>query len=357
MKKVFITILLFVSFAISGMASELQEPVLKVGVAAYPPFVIFNGNGVAGISVDLWNNIADSLKLRYHYVRFTSYLDMMDAMGRDEINLTINPLTMTENRLAQFRLTIPFYTSKLALVERPVSAIPMTTVFLSLINWRTLRLLFVICVTVFIFSLLIWLAERRKNNREFRKGHQGIADGVWWAFVTMTTVGYGDKIPKTRLGRTLTLIWMFFAIALMLLFTAEISSELTITKLQGDIDTVDELRKVKVGTLEQTGFSAFCEINRIQYVPYTDLKEGVDAVSDRKIEAFIGDYATLEYLSETDKLGKSLVINPTSLNEQFFCFGANKNYLRLIDEINPIMLDITESAQWTEILYKNGIRP
>ncbi|MBE0647904.1 MAG: transporter substrate-binding domain-containing protein [Bacteroidales bacterium] len=151
------------------------------------------------------------------------------------------------------------------------------------------------------------------------------------------------------------MIWMFYAIFLMFTFTAEISSELTITKLQGTISNIEDLRKIKVGTLEQTGFASFCEINHIQYTPFTDLMDGLQAVTNHEIEAFVGDVATLEFLFNKYKLGKSLQITPTSLNEQYFCFGATRNRLDLIDQINPVLLDLTESAEWVEILYENGI--
>lgn len=328
---------------------------IRIGVSEIPPFVIFDGDGITGVSVDLWRNIADSLQTDYRYIRFANYLDLMTALKNGDVDLTINPVTLTDNRLKHFRLSIPFYTSRLALAQHPSGRIPILTVLLSLMNWRTLQLILLLSSVVFVFALLVWLAERRHNDKQFRKDHRGIADGVWWAFVTMTTVGYGDKIPKTKLGRGLTLVWMFYAIALLFIFTAEISSELTVTKLQGDVDTVEELRKIRVGTLEQTGFSAFCDINRIQYVPFTDQRLGLDAVTGRKIEAFIGDYATLAFMFERFKLGKNLVLNTTRLNEQYFCFGANRDALQLIDKINPVLLDVTESAEWVEILLRNGI--
>jgi len=356
MKRFLLPLLVIIAFQIKGYTAT-QQPTdqIRIGVAEIPPFILLDSNNIRGVSVDLWRNIADSLQINYRYIKFTNYLDLMTALQNGDVEFTINPVTLTDNRLKHLRLSIPYYTSRLALAQRPSGKFPVFTVFLSLMNWKTLKFILLLTAVVFIFALLMWIVERRHNTTQFRKSHKGIADGIWWAFVTMTTVGYGDKIPKTKLGRGLTIVWMFYAIALLFIFTAEISSELTVTKLQGEVDTVEELRKIKVGTLDQTGFSAFCDINRIQYLPFTDLKQGLYAVKERKIEAFVGDYATLEYMLERFKLGKDLVLNPTRLNEQYFCFGANRQYLPLIDRINPVLLDVLESAEWVEILYRNGI--
>ncbi len=49
-------------------------------------------------------------------------------------------------------------------------------------------------------------------------------DAIWWAFVTITTVGYGDKYPVTTEGRVIAAILMTVGVGLFGTFTAYISS-------------------------------------------------------------------------------------------------------------------------------------
>ncbi len=49
-------------------------------------------------------------------------------------------------------------------------------------------------------------------------------DGVWWAWETVTTVGYGDEAPSTVAGRLIAIALMIFGAGLFSLFTANLSA-------------------------------------------------------------------------------------------------------------------------------------
>jgi voltage-gated potassium channel len=62
--------------------------------------------------------------------------------------------------------------------------------------------LFFVLVTVSIIGSLMYLIEGEENR------FTSIPKGVYWAIVTITTVGYGDIYPQTVLGRTLAALLM-----------------------------------------------------------------------------------------------------------------------------------------------------
>ncbi|XP_030845384.1 potassium voltage-gated channel subfamily C member 1 [Strongylocentrotus purpuratus] len=53
---------------------------------------------------------------------------------------------------------------------------------------------------VLISSSLVYYAERWVAGDDQKNDFQNIPVGFWWAVVTMTTVGYGDLVPRTWLG-------------------------------------------------------------------------------------------------------------------------------------------------------------
>ncbi|WP_306171340.1 potassium channel family protein [Porphyromonas gingivalis] len=49
-------------------------------------------------------------------------------------------------------------------------------------------------------------------------------DAIWWSYVTITTVGYGDKYPVTTEGRIIAMFLMTAGVGLFGTFTAYIAS-------------------------------------------------------------------------------------------------------------------------------------
>ncbi|XP_053383375.1 potassium voltage-gated channel protein Shaw-like isoform X15 [Mercenaria mercenaria] len=59
-------------------------------------------------------------------------------------------------------------------------------------------LIFFLVLGIVVFAALIFYAERIQYNPT--NDFESIPVGLWWAIVTMTTVGYGDMVPKTYVG-------------------------------------------------------------------------------------------------------------------------------------------------------------
>ena len=59
-------------------------------------------------------------------------------------------------------------------------------------------------------------------------------DALWWAFVTITTMGYGDQFPVTEGGRLVGALTMVVGIAIFGVIAGSLSSVLTASRRSGD---------------------------------------------------------------------------------------------------------------------------
>ena len=83
-----------------------------------------------------------------------------------------------------------------------------------------LRVFLAIAIVMTVGAAVVFFFEKDQNPEHF----ESIYHAVWWALVTMTTVGYGDKVPMTVGGRLAGVVIMFSGVALVSMFTATISS-------------------------------------------------------------------------------------------------------------------------------------
>ncbi len=87
----------------------------------------------------------------------------------------------------------------------------------TLFNSRRLRtILAALVFFIFLFGYLFYVSE---------PGVRNLGDGIWWALVTITTVGYGDITPVTTLGRLVASSLMLLGLGLIATITAIVSAK------------------------------------------------------------------------------------------------------------------------------------
>ena len=90
--------------------------------------------------------------------------------------------------------------------------------------------LFAVLTLVIIFGALMYMVEDNEN------GFTSIPQSIYWAIVTLTTVGYGDISPQTTIGQTIAAVIMIIGYGIIAVPTGIVTAELS-RKYKKDIST------------------------------------------------------------------------------------------------------------------------
>jgi voltage-gated potassium channel len=78
--------------------------------------------------------------------------------------------------------------------------------------------------------LLGGFAEYLVESKQPGASITSLGNAIWWAVITITTVGYGDYTPVSPLGRIIGVIVMFFEIGIVVTLVSVISQRRTLRK-------------------------------------------------------------------------------------------------------------------------------
>ncbi len=351
-----ITLILFLLLFV--LSATFSNDTLRVAYYLEPPFVVKSEDGtLSGPSVWLWENIAKDNNLAFKYIEMPLE-KVLQALENNNADATLSPLTITAKRYQAIDFTSPYYIEHASLLERNVSSLQKSWHFIkSFFSINFLRALGALVFVILVFGVLIWFFERQKNNDEFHKGIKGIWEGFWWSAVTMTTVGYGDKSPRTIGGRIISLIWMFTAVIIISGFTAGIASSLTVNNISSSHDNIDDYKKNNLGTIEGSATNEWLKNNFfIKKKEFVTMEDALYALEKKEIDAIAYGRASLQSVMKTDTLSKYQLID-IKYNPQFYAFGLNKNLPNtLVKSINYSMLYNIEKMDWKILLTENGLK-
>jgi ABC-type amino acid transport substrate-binding protein len=309
---------LIAATAAAQTVSKLPDRELVVGVVEAPPYAMKDSSGQwTGFTVDLWKTIAGDLRLPYRFEEGTEE-GVLEGISERRLDLGTGPFaaTMDRERVVDFSHT--YLRTGLAVAVRPrTRAERVITLFRSLVDSEAAHLIGAIALLSIVFGFALWLAERRKNPQFPAGPAAGIGSGVWWASVTTTGVGYGDKVPITLQGRLVAILWMLVSLILFVMLTAGLTATLAVAEFQKG--RPQDLRRSVVGALDGSVSADFLRRNQLPYKLYPDFRAVLDALTAKRVDAVMANEAILHHYASRSG-GAALEVLPQIFMSEAYAF-------------------------------------
>lgn len=294
----FTNVPLFAQSPPSADAAQISEDVLTVGIVVSPPYAIKDSEGNwSGISVELWRNLAEQEKLRYEFREFDKVEAMEDALAAGALRVAL-AADLTAERTDSARFLQHHYLTTLGMA-RPQRNQLWNTVR-SFFSMQLLWIILSLSALLLVVGTIIYFVERKPNEDQFggdRSTLQGIGSGFWWAGVTMTTIGYGDKAPVSLGGRIVAMLWMLIAMAVSASLTAALVSA---TSAKDVIDFPNDLTNYKVAAMEASAATTFLDNRGYEYTTFESLEKAMESIKDQDFDLVVGDVTALRYLKKNN---------------------------------------------------------
>lgn len=309
-----------------GVAIETGLPAtIRVGVSGSPPFVFERDDAFSGISVEVWRQVADRLDQPFVLVRQANAEANLKAVSERRIDLAIGPLSITPERLAEKTIDFsqPYFHGQLGLLV-PIRPPGLLSRLAPFFGWAALSSLGVLMLMLFIVGNLIWLAERRRNYDQFPRHYfHGVGNGMWFALVTLTTVGYGDRAPLSRTGRTIAGVWMVLSLVALSSVTAGLASAFTVSFSRwspGTIQRPEALVGQPIAVVEGTTSEVWARIYGARPTAATNLNAAIALLQQGKVHGVMFDRPVLRYYQRQNP-SNGLKLADFSLADQTYGFA------------------------------------
>jgi polar amino acid transport system substrate-binding protein len=334
----------------SGASGSPQQE-LVIGTKEAPPFAMKAADGSwTGISIDLWRRVADELHLRYRFAEEPTVQKLIDGVAEGRFQLAVAALTVTAARARVIDFTDPFYVTGLGIAIPAGGEASWIPVIRTMTSFGFAQAIAALVGLAMVVGLLVWFFERRHNEHFGGGVTKGVSTGVWWSTVAMTQRHAGDFGPRTLPGRIVAILWMIVSIVAIAVFTASVTSVLTIKHLQGTVHEVGDLSSVRVGAVAGTSTEDTLSRLRINYQKFATPDDGLKALRAHSIDAFVYDKPLLAWIIR-QSFSSSVELIDATFDPQEYAFALPGDS-PVRKAVNVAVLEAIRSDWWEQTTFR-----
>ena len=312
----------FQSSVSAQAASVIAEPVVRV--------VMVNSDENQGVIQDanaLWKMVVDNLGLKSDVVATVNDSSDADRMLQDnKADIAVGALLYNTRQKDIF--VINNYLQHTLFLIIPTDAAGLWGKVSPYVNTFFNTAIGMLGFFLLLIGFLVWVAERKQNSGEFsRRFFSGWGSGIWFAIATMTTVGYGDKVPRSLLGRFIGGSWAIIMMLAISSLTGVIAAELTNARTgAGEITNSGQLANVDLGYLSKNkNTGEFIESIPAHPVPVQDLAQMITLVNAHHLPAAFISRLDLQFYREQNP-NQFVKLAPLKVRRGSYIFAARSNF-------------------------------
>ena len=309
----------------------------------------------SGFSIELWEALVDRTGLQTRFVMLPDLKTLLHYIESGEGDATIAAISITSDREARIDFSHPYFDSGLQILVAAAEMGALQKAFGTLRRLTSTRGFWSAFLTLglllVVFAHVIWFIERGRNPSFSRRYPAGLWDAIYWALVTVTTVGYGDKTPKSPPGQAVAIVLIFFGYLTFAWFTATVASALTVSQLEGAVRGPEDLSGKRVATVAGSTAERFLRhLPGVHVVTYPLIDGAYPALLAGEVDAVLYDYPSLAYYAQNAGRGKARLVGPVFQHEPYGIAFPEGSPLR--ERVNRALLEIREEGLYDRIYAK-----
>ncbi len=328
------------------MGAAQTEPTLRVGISPFSPFVILSENQPIGYSIDVWEALSRELEINYEFVKCAGVADKLQRLKEGQIDVAIGGITITEERELLFDFTHTIFHTGLDILIPKTMEVSVLGFFSSLFTGKKIVFIGGLLIMIVTAGHIIWLVERTSEKKQTTFKHDyipGVFEGMYWALITASTIGYGDKVPKRWIGRILAAVLILIFLPLFGYFIAELSSDLTIQQLKSNINGPEDLWGRRIAVVEGTTSEDYMRKMHVYISAYKRVEDAVEALELDLVDAVVYDAPNLLYHAKGEGKDRFTVIGKTFEPQDYGIVVPQGSPLR--EKLNRALLTVLESDE------------
>ncbi|HIE97280.1 MAG TPA: transporter substrate-binding domain-containing protein [Planctomycetes bacterium] len=341
------SVLAFVTTVFAGPsgfgADEGAAAPLLVGVKSAPPFVIVDesSGNLSGFSIDLVRLIAAQMEppRKVTFQIHQNLEEHLNAVRSGQVDLGIAATSFSSERQRTLDFSVAFYQSGLDIAVRPEGSGIMLWDILS--SSELVRAFLWLAVFLLVCVHVIWLTEKGTSETFDDRWLPGLGQAAWWTIVTMTTVGYGDFVPRKPLSRVFGVAVIMAGIILFGVVVGVFSSALTLQNLASDIQRPSDLRGRPVTVVRDTVAERVMTHRGADVIRVDSLEEALAAVESGEADAAVHDFPQLRHTLSRHSRALVQVGRLFSIQGYGITYPVGSN---LRKRVNVALLELTEGA-------------